>query len=204
MLDIRDRITKQPSSEFQQFQKWFDLAIGQAPLVLVTAHRRHRADGSSFQALEGICKAISTLAKDFADHKFVFPVHMNPDISQPVYSSLSGISNVLLINPLPYTAFVWLLSKAKLVLTDSGGIQEEAPSFGVPVVVMRESTERTEGLDAGTLVLAGTSPDSIVNIATKKLTSIAPTLVAPNPFGDGRAAVRIVDAIVKRFGTDLV
>jgi len=90
------------------------------------------------------------------------------------------------------------------VLTDSGGIQEEAPSFGVPVVVMRESTERTEGLDAGTLVLAGTSPDSIVNIATKKLTSIAPTLVAPNPFGDGRAAVRIVDAIVKRFGTDLV
>ncbi|HON26098.1 MAG TPA: UDP-N-acetylglucosamine 2-epimerase (non-hydrolyzing) [Myxococcota bacterium] len=204
MLDIRDRITKQPSSEFQQFQKWFDLAIGQAPLVLVTAHRRHRADGSSFQALEGICKAISTLAKDFADHKFVFPVHMNPDISQPVYSSLNGISNVLLINPLPYTAFVWLLSKAKLVLTDSGGIQEEAPSFGVPVVVMRESTERTEGLDAGTLVLAGTSPDSIVNIATKKLTSIAPTLVAPNPFGDGRAAVRIVDAIVKRFGTDLV
>lgn len=163
-------------------------------LILVTSHRRE-SFGSGFAR---ICKAIATLAQR-GDVEVVYPVHLNPNVSGPVKAALGGIGNVHLIPPQDYLPFVYLMRRADLILTDSGGIQEEAPSLGKPVLVMRDTTERPEAVDAGTVRLVGSDVDRIVNAATELLDDPAAyesMTLAHNPYGDGLAADRIIDAIL--------
>ena len=164
-------------------------------LILVTAHRRENF-GKPF---ENICHAIQMLASR-GDVEIVYPVHLNPNVQEPVYRILKGVPHVTLLPPLDYHPHVHLMKRATLILTDSGGIQEEAPSFGVPVLVMRETTERPEGIEAGTLKLVGTEPDHIHNAATRLLddpSAYAEMARATNPYGDGHAAERIVEALLR-------
>lgn len=168
-------------------------------LVLITAHRRE-SFGEPFRDL---CLAIRDLAQQFAGEgvHFVYPVHLNPNVRQPVNDILIGLSNVSLIEPLDYLSLVHLLKRATLVLTDSGGIQEEAPGLRVPVLVMRDTTERPEGIEAGVVKLVGTKRDRIVTEATKLLRDpIAHAAMAngANPYGDGKAAPRIVSILLSR------
>lgn len=164
--------------------------------ILITAHRRENFG----TPLEQICLAIAELARLFPDHSFLYPVHPNPNVRRVVYALLSGISNIRLSEPLDYVTFITEMASSKLVLTDSGGIQEEAPALGIPVVVMRRETERTEGIAAGTLLLAGTEQHAIVNAARRLLTDAnfyASFVGAQNPYGDGHAAERIADFLVR-------
>lgn len=169
-------------------------------MVLITGHRRENF-GSGF---ESICRAIATLAHRFPEVHFVYPVHLNPNVVEPVRRILgrgeSGTTNIHLIAPQPYLPFVGLLSRAKVILTDSGGVQEEAPSLGKPVLVMRETTERPEAVEAGTVRLVGTDADKIVREMSLLLTD--PTAYqemsrAHNPYGDGLAADRIIHACMQ-------
>ncbi len=162
------------------------------PLVLVTGHRREDFG----EGLRSICSAIARLAVQFPQTAFVYPVHLNPNVRDPVFQLLSNRENVFLIEPLGYLPFVALMDRSTLILTDSGGIQEEAPSLGKPVLVTRETTERPEGLEAGTTKLVGTNADAIVEAITSLLTnqSAYETMSrAINPYGDGNASKRIVE-----------
>jgi UDP-N-acetylglucosamine 2-epimerase (non-hydrolysing) len=164
------------------------------PVVLITGHRREN-HGAGF---ESICRAIAELARRFPETRFVYPVHLNPNVREPARRVLgTGLGNVHLIEALPYLPFLALMSRATLVLTDSGGIQEEAPSLGKPVLVLRDTTERPEAVEAGTVRLVGTSFEGIVTEATRLLTdraAYAAMARAHNPYGDGRATGRIVEA----------
>ncbi len=162
-------------------------------IVLVTAHRRE-SFGDPF---EEICWAIRDLATQYPSNSFVYPVHLNPNVQGPVYAHLQGISTVHLLPPLDYFSLVQLMKTARLGLTDSGGIQEEAPSFGLPILVMRETTERPEAIDAGFARLVGTSHKTIIVEAAALLSrSAAETRInRPNPFGDGCSSGRILEAI---------
>jgi UDP-N-acetylglucosamine 2-epimerase (non-hydrolysing) len=168
-------------------------------LVLVTTHRRE-----SFGApLESTCAAIRSLAGRFPDLQFVLPVHPNPQVKQTVERLLCDLPGMHLIAPVDYVEFVHLMNRAYLVLTDSGGVQEEAPSLGKPVLVLREVTERPEGVEAGTAVVVGTDRDRIVSVASELLTSKPAydrMANAVNPYGDGKASGRIADALAERFG----
>lgn len=165
-------------------------------LVLVTAHRRENLG----EGLHGICTAVSRLADAFRDSvQFVFPVHPNPNVGAMVRRELADRENVLLVEPLDYATCVNLMARSTLILTDSGGIQEEAPSLHVPVLVMRRTTERPEGVEAGVAKLVGTDPEAITAAATRLLTDPAERermAARPSPYGDGKAAARIVDAIL--------
>ena len=163
-------------------------------MVLVTGHRRE-SFGSGF---EQICLAILALAKMHQDVVFVYPVHLNPNVRQPVMRLLGKDERVLLIDPLTYKPFVWLMDRSTLILTDSGGIQEEAPSLGKLVLVMREVTERPEGVESGTSLLVGSDRNQIVESVTSVLNRLNESRVIPlpsNPYGDGLAAPRIVQAL---------
>jgi UDP-N-acetylglucosamine 2-epimerase (non-hydrolysing) len=165
------------------------------PLVLITGHRRE-SFGAGFEA---ICRAIAALAGRFRDAAFIYPVHLNPEVRAPVQRILGGgaVANVHLIDPLGYREFVALLDRATLILTDSGGVQEEAPTLGKPVLVMRATTERPEAVEAGTARLVGTDTATIVAEVSRLLTDRAAYQAmsrAHNPYGDGRAAERIVAA----------
>ena len=163
--------------------------------VLVTGHRRENIG----EGLRNICKAINSLAEEFPLLDLVYPLHLNPRVQQTVMGWLGGRSNVKLLPPLDYSSFVLLMRNARLVLTDSGGIQEEAPSLGKPVLVMRDTTERPEAVAAGTLRLVGTSSSSIEAAVTELLvndTSYRRMAQAVNPFGDGHAAERIRDFLL--------
>ena len=165
-------------------------------VVLVTGHRRE----SFGEGFENICCAIRETADSFRDTVFVYPVHMNPNVRRPVQDILSGIPNVSLIEPLDYISLVQLMKKSLLILTDSGGIQEEAPSLGVPVLVMRETTERPEGVEAGVLKVVGSRKDRILNETKRLLTDQSAydeMVKGGNPFGDGKAAKRIVSALLE-------
>jgi UDP-N-acetylglucosamine 2-epimerase (non-hydrolysing) len=165
-------------------------------IVLVTGHRRENV-GKPF---EGICHALRKLAER-DDVVIIYPVHLNPNVRKPVLELLKGIDNIHLIEPLEYPAFIWLMQKSYLVLTDSGGVQEEAPSLGKPVLVMREVTERTEGIDAGTAKLVGTDPGTIIREAVLLLDNprqYATMANRINPYGDGRASQRIREALSER------
>src|SRR5262245_50442309 len=163
-------------------------------MVVITGHRRENfGDG-----IEQICRAIATLAERFPDHRFVYPVHLNPNVLVHVNRLLGNLSNVRLIAPQSYRNFVALMARCRLVLTDSGGVQEEAPSLGKPVLVMRYSTERPEGVAAGTALLTGPNAPAIVDHATRLLTdevAYQSMATAKNPYGDGYAAERIVQRI---------
>ncbi len=169
-------------------------------LVLVTTHRRE----SFGEPLRNTCAAIVELARRFPDLDFVLPVHPNPDVKGPVEAMLGGVPAVRLVEPLDYVELVHVMARCTLVLTDSGGIQEEAPSLGKPVLVLREVTERPEGVTAGTALLVGTDTARIVGEASSLLTDAARydrIARAVNPYGDGRASERIADAMAARFGT---
>ncbi len=166
----------------------------QKRLILVTAHRRENFG----TPLEDICHALEELASR-GDVEIIYPVHLNPNVQEPVHRLLGGMQHVTLLPPLDYLPLVHLLKRATLILTDSGGIQEEAPAFGVPVLVLREVTERPEGIDAGVLKLVGTQASRIVQEAGRLLddpAAHAQMAKAANPFGDGHAAEKIVQALV--------
>jgi len=172
-------------------------------LVLITGHRRENF-GDGF---ENICRSIAELARRFPEVQFVYPVHLNPNVREPVTRWLGARSaddspapNVHLLEPLPYLAFVGLLERSHIVLTDSGGIQEEAPSLGKPILVMRETTERPEGVQAGTVRLVGTDPERIVGEVSRLITdsrAYEDMARAHNPYGDGHATERILAACRK-------
>ena len=171
-------------------------------LVLVTAHRRENFG----QPLENICTALEELARTYGEAlSIVYPVHLNPHVQEPVYRRLSGIANIHLLPPLDYLPMVHFMKRATLVLTDSGGLQEEAPGLGVPVLVMRQVTERPEGVQAGTVRLVGTDPQRIVSETCRLLDDPqAHTAMAHavNPYGDGHAAPRIVQALLNSYSSD--
>ncbi len=147
------------------------------------------------------CEAISELARRFGDHRFVYPVHLNPNVHRHVNRVLGELPNVRLVPPQGYRNFVALMARCRLVLTDSGGVQEEAPSLAKPVLVMRDTTERPEGIAAGTAILTGARASAIVEATTRLLTDAAAyraIATARNPYGDGHAAERIV-ARVRRY-----
>ena len=160
---------------------------------MVTGHRRENF-GDGF---ENLCTAIKTLSmRD--DVQVVYPVHLNPNVQEPVNRILGDAENVHLIEPLDYLPFVYLMGRSHVILTDSGGIQEEAPSLGKPVLVMRDTTERPEAVDAGTVKLVGTNTDAIVNAATLLLDNdneYKKMSVAHNPYGDGQACSRIANSL---------
>lgn len=162
--------------------------------VLVTGHRRENFGDGFLQ----ICKAIRDLSLRYRKVHFVYPVHLNPSVRKPVYEIIAGLDNVHLIEPLEYEPFVYLLKHAHLVLTDSGGIQEEAPSLGKPVLVMRDVTERPEAVEAGTVALVGANQERIIASVSKLLDDdehYAAMSRAHNPYGDGNACSRIVDVL---------
>jgi UDP-N-acetylglucosamine 2-epimerase (non-hydrolysing) len=167
------------------------------PMILVTGHRRE-SFGAGF---ENICSAIREVADAWPDVLFVYPVHLNPNVQEPVKRILGGHRQVRLIEPQAYLPFVWLMDRATVVLTDSGGVQEEAPSLGKPVLVMRETTERPEGITAGNARLVGVSKEKIVEELSRLLgrpeERSAMTTVR-NPYGDGQAAARIADILLGR------
>ena len=158
-----------------------------APLILITCHRRE----SFGEPLRQICLAIRELAGRYPEHRFVFPVHLNPHVADAVHTQLSGLANLHLIEPLPYDSFVTVLSRSALVLTDSGGVQEEAPALGVPAIVMRNVTERPEGVAAGCAQLVGTRRAAIVEAARGHLDGSEQKPSPRNLYGDGKAGRRI-------------
>ena len=166
-------------------------------VILVTGHRRENL-GDGF---ERICAALSYIANNEEDVKIIYPVHLNPKVQEPVNRHLADAVNVLLTQPLAYPEFIWLMNRSKIILTDSGGIQEEAPSLGKPVLVMRDTTERPEAVDAGTVILVGTNFQKIIdecqsllndNKRLKKMSELH------NPYGDGLASKRIVESIINK------
>lgn len=170
------------------------------PFVLITGHRRENfGDG-----IEQICQAIATLAERFPSYRFVYPVHLNPNVLVHVNRLLGSLPNVRLIAPQGYRTFVALMARCRLVLTDSGGVQEEAPWFGKPVLVMRDTTERPEGVAAGTALLIGPNAPAIVQHATRLLTDDSAYLAMANatsPYGDGYASERIVERMRRYFAS---
>lgn len=173
--------------------------LGSRRLVLITGHRRE----SFGRGLRSVCGAIADLSERFPDVRFVYPVHLNPNVRAPVQDILGGRANIHLTAPVPYPEFVWLMDRSTLIITDSGGVQEEAPSLRKPVLVTRETTERPEAVEAGAAELLGTNRERIVQRAAALLTDpadYARHLVDVNPYGDGHAAQRIVDRLLSWHG----
>jgi len=167
-------------------------------IILVTGHRRENFGGG----FENICQALKILANEFNDVDIVYPVHLNPNVRDPVNRLLSDIDNIYLIPPLDYLPFVYLMSRSYFILTDSGGVQEEAPSLGKPVLVMRDTTERPEAVQAGTVKLVGTAVDKIVTETRLLLVDsnrYRTMSYAHNPYGDGTACEKIIEALLKKF-----
>ena len=172
----------------------------QQPYVLVTGHHRENFGGG----FDEICNALSTLAGKHPEHLFIYPVHLNPKVQKPVYDTLGKFDNIKLIPPQPYSEFVSLINNSRIVLTASGGVQEEAPSLGKPVLVMRDTTERPEGVSAGTVKLVGANADNIiasVNELIEDETAYEKMAQAKNPYGDGKAATRIAQAVLEFLNT---
>jgi len=161
-------------------------------IILVTSHRRENF-GDGFI---NICNALKAIASKFSNMQILYPVHLNPNVQKPVYEILGDVSNILLIEPLSYPAFVWAMNNSKLILTDSGGVQEEAPSLGKPVLVLRNTTERPEAVEAGTVILVGTDTDLIVSETVRLLQNdnyYKEMSLRHNPYGDGKACQRIIN-----------
>lgn len=193
LLDVVQRL-RDDTGLREQVTRGLPMPATGRRLILVTGHRRENF-GDGF---ERICAAIAAIARRFPDVDVVYPVHLNPNVREPVNRLLSGLPNVKLIEPLDYLPFVAMLEAATLVLTDSGGIQEEAPSLGKPVLVMRDTTERPEAVSAGTVKLVGTDEAAIVAETTRLLTdadAYAAMAAVHNPYGDGKAVGRIVEAL---------
>lgn len=163
-------------------------------LILVTGHRRENHG----QGFVNICKALKEIAETHPETQIIYPVHLNPNVQKPVYELLSDVENIKLISPLSYPAFVWLMEKSHIIITDSGGVQEEAPSLGKPVLVMRNTTERPEAVEAGTVLLVGTNTNKIIeetNRLLKDTSAYENMSRLHNPYGDGKSCERIVKFI---------
>jgi len=167
-------------------------------MILVTGHRRENHG----QGFINICTALKEIAINNPDVHIVYPVHLNPNVQKPVKELLSDIPNVHLIEPLQYEQFIYMMDKSTFIITDSGGVQEEAPSLGKPVLVMRDTTERPEALEAGTVKLVGTDTELIINEAQKLIddkNAYDKMSKASNPYGNGEACQKIVDFLAKQF-----
>ncbi|MCP2518970.1 UDP-N-acetylglucosamine 2-epimerase (non-hydrolyzing) [Candidatus Aminicenantes bacterium AC-335-K20] len=192
-------VEKQKNKEIQKMleQKFcsnYRISFDNRKIILVTGHRRE----SFGKELENICLGLKKIAKNNYDIQIIYPVHLNPNVQKPVRKILSNIDNIHLIEPLDYFSFVWLMNKSYLILTDSGGIQEEAPSLGKPILVMRNKTERPEGIEAGTAKLVGTDSEKIYSETMRLLenkTLYEKMAKAINPYGDGKASDRITNIL---------
>jgi UDP-N-acetylglucosamine 2-epimerase (non-hydrolysing) len=190
---VRDSVMNNPA-QYEALAARYPFLDAKKKLVLVTGHRRE----SFGQGFEQICHALADIAARHDDVQIVYPVHLNPNVSEPVNRILGPVENVFLIEPQDYLPFIWLMNHAWLILTDSGGIQEEAPSLGKPVLVMRDTTERPEAVDAGTVKLVGTDRQRIVDEVTLLLNNNEAWQTmsrAHNPYGDGQACGRILHAL---------
>lgn len=197
LLAMTHKINTQPGLQ-HVFEQQFSFLTPTRKMILVTGHRRENFG----QGFERICQALASIARRFPAVDIVYPVHLNPSVQGPVKSLLAGIDNIFLIAPVDYLPFVYLMTSSYLILTDSGGIQEEAPSLGKPVLVMRDNTERPEALAAGCVQLVGTNVDKIVSHVSGLLTDDAlyqSMSQAQNPYGDGSSAARILDIISQVF-----
>ncbi|MGP2416531.1 non-hydrolyzing UDP-N-acetylglucosamine 2-epimerase [Pantoea ananatis] len=193
LLWVRDRVLDDNEINAQLASR-YPFLDDSKKLVLVTGHRRE----SFGEGFERICSALAQIARQHPHAQIVYPVHLNPNVHEPVNRILRGIDNIVLIDPQEYLPFVWLMNRAWLILTDSGGIQEEAPSLGKPVLVMRETTERPEAVEAGTVKLVGTDTARIVNEVSTLLNDDEAWQTmsrAHNPYGDGEACGRILQAL---------
>ncbi|MGE6659858.1 non-hydrolyzing UDP-N-acetylglucosamine 2-epimerase [Pseudomonas sp. NPDC077408] len=199
LLQVVTKLQKDATLQ-QSLDRQFVFLRPGSRLVLVTGHRRESFGGG----FERICQALAETATAFPDIEIVYPVHLNPNVSEPVNRLLAGIDNIHLIEPLDYLPFVYLMNRAYLILTDSGGIQEEAPSLGKPVLVMRDTTERPEAVAAGTVKLVGTDVAAITSGLRTLLTderTYQSMAYAHNPYGNGKACLRIIDtlnSVIKR------
>ena len=190
LLFIRARVR----ARAPELPEGLSAAIEGRRVILVTAHRRE----SFGEGFERMCRAMRAVVDRFDDVTIVYPVHLNPNVREPVMRLLAGHGRIRLVEPLGYEAFVWLMDRARFCLTDSGGVQEEAPSLGKPVLVMRDATERPEAIEAGTALLVGTDVDRIVGECARLLEDpgeYARRSVLSNPYGDGRASGRIADIL---------
>ncbi|QIE86436.1 MULTISPECIES: non-hydrolyzing UDP-N-acetylglucosamine 2-epimerase [Pseudomonas] len=195
LLDVVARLDRDPSLQAQARKPFKHLSLNRK-IILVTGHRRESFGGG----FERICQALMEVAQQHHDVDIIYPVHLNPNVREPVNRLLIGIPNIHLIEPLDYLPFVYLMSQAHIILTDSGGIQEEAPSLGKPVLVMRDTTERPEAVSAGTVKLVGTKTNTIVRSLNSLLTDqneYKSMSYAHNPYGDGKTARRIIDELIK-------
>ncbi len=197
LLEIHDRLLKDNNLS-AQMQREFDFLDSTKKLILVTGHRRENFG----QAFQNICHAIASLST-YPGIEIVYPVHMNPNVQEPVNKLLSSYKNIHLIKPLDYLPFVYLMGRSYFILTDSGGIQEEAPSLGKPVLIMRDVTERMEGIVAGTAKLVGTNKDKILAEAIHLLEDqdyYQQMSLTHNPYGDGKASERILNKLIELAG----
>lgn len=196
LLEVQAKLADDSSIQAQMSAK-FNFLDSDKKMVLITGHRRESFGGG----FERICQAIANLASEFSNVQFVYPMHLNPNVREPVNRLLANKENVFLIEPADYLPFVYLMDKSTVILTDSGGVQEEAPSLGKPVLVMRDTTERPEAVDAGTVKLVGTDVEAIVFNVSELLTNVEAyekMSFSHNPYGDGHACQRIVDALYLR------
>ena len=189
LLESTSRVEKMDNPEIENLKSIIDPT---KKIILVTGHRREN-HGQGFIA---ICEALKAIAQTNTEAQMIYPVHLNPHVQQPVYEVLGELNNIHLINPLSYPAFVWLMNKSYLIITDSGGIQEEAPSLGKPVLVMRSTTERPEALAAGTVILVGSDKEKIIfecNRLLQDKEKYHQMSALHNPYGEGKACEKILE-----------
>ena len=187
------KVTAEEEKYIKRFSEFLSL---DDKLVLITGHRRENFGEGFLQ----ICQAIEHLSRKYKEVKFVYPVHLNPNVQEPVNRMLSGIPNLFLITPVPYDEMIYLMSRSYVILTDSGGIQEEAPSLGKPLIVMRETTERSEGIEEGCALLTGNNKGKIIEAFEKIFHDeelYKRMSKSKNPYGDGKASTLIRDALKK-------
>lgn len=192
LIESSEKVKDIKNTEIENLKKIVDTT---KKLILVTGHRREN-HGKGFI---DICQALKEIATTNKDVQIIYPVHLNPNVKEPVYNILGGTHSINLIDPLAYPAFVWLMNQSYLIITDSGGVQEEAPSLGKPVLVMRDTTERPEAVDVGTVILVGTDKEKIVNQCNDLLKDsdrYQKMSALNNPYGDGKACQRIAEHII--------
>jgi len=198
LLMVRDKVNAYPTEKWcERFgEEVYERIINeQRKFILITGHRRENFG----QGFVDLCNAIKMLASNHPDWDLIYPVHLNPNVQKPVNEILSDVENVFLIEPQDYAPFVWLMDQCDLILTDSGGIQEEGPSLGKPVLVMRDVTERPEAIEAGTVRLVGTSMEKIIEVVESVLLNdevYSDMSLAHNPYGDGMAVNKIIKSLV--------
>jgi len=193
LFESSKRVETLENDEVKLLRETLDLS---KRVILVTGHRRENHG----QGFINICTALKEIALKNPDVEIVYPVHLNPNVLKPVNELLGDVSNIHLVAPLSYPSFVWMMNQSYMIITDSGGVQEEAPSLGKPVLVMRDTTERPEAVEAGTVILVGTDKNKIVDEALSLLNDnerYASMSALHNPYGDGKACKRIVEFILK-------